>query len=318
MKTPLEVINLYPAHDDTLAGAFATRQASRGPEPFLLFAGECLTWDEFAIQSAKLAAAFQARGIAKGDRVAIMARNHLGHVLTLFAAARLGAIMVPVNPDFGAQEARYVLSHAEVSGVIVAGETLPVVRQALRDTSLAPWMIRLDGSDHDAPSLQRVQQDAPSAAPPNLGAPDDTCLIVYTSGTTGFPKGAMHSQRSFVTGGEAFVQRVLPAGRRSPDDRAAAVPHQRAVLFGRRHARGRRSMVIVPQVLRLDVLADRGRHRRNRSQHHRGDRHDPAGAAAQRVPRRSQDPRGLRCAPERRRRRSATSSASRICSAASA
>ncbi len=208
MKTPLEVINLYPAHDDTLAGAFATRQASRGSEPFLLVAGECLTWDEFAIQSAKLAAAFQARGIAKGDRVAIMARNHLGHVLTLFAAARLGAIMVPVNPDFGAQEARYVLSHAEVSGVIVAGETLPVVRQALRDTSLVPWMIRLDGSDHDAPSLQRVQQDAPSAAPPNLGAPDDTCVIVYTSGTTGLPKGVMHSQRSFVAAGEAYVERV--------------------------------------------------------------------------------------------------------------
>jgi crotonobetaine/carnitine-CoA ligase len=208
MKSPLDILNLYPAHDDTLAGAFASRQASRGSEPFLLSAGECLTWDEFAAVSAKLAAAFQARGLRKGDRVAIMARNHIGHVLTLFAAARLGAIMVPVNPDFGAQEARYVLDHAEVSGVIAAGDTLPVVRQALRDTSLAPWMIRLDGSDHDAPSLQQVLQDAPSTAPPNLGAPDDTCVIVYTSGTTGLPKGVMHSQRSFIAAGEAYVQRM--------------------------------------------------------------------------------------------------------------
>ncbi len=208
MKLPLDILNLYPAHDDTLAGAFATRQVSRGPEPFLLFAGECLTWDQFAAEFQKLAAAFQARGVAKGDRVAIMARNHLGHVLTLFAAARLGAIMVPVNPDFGAQEARYVLNHAEVSGVIATGETLPVVRQAVGDATQAPWMILLDGSDDQAPSLQRVLQDAPSAAPPNVGAPDDTCVIVYTSGTTGLPKGVMHSQRSFIAAGEAYVQRM--------------------------------------------------------------------------------------------------------------
>ena len=110
MKLPLEVLNLYPAHDYTLSGAYASRRVSCGHKPFLLFAGMSLSWDKFGTDVAKLAQAFHARGVRSGDRVAIMARNHVGHVLTLFAVARLGAIMVPVNPDFGVEEARCVLA----------------------------------------------------------------------------------------------------------------------------------------------------------------------------------------------------------------
>jgi carnitine-CoA ligase len=208
MKSPLEVLNLYPAHDDTLHGAFASRLAARGRRPFLLFADKSLTWEAFDSTSTRLAEAFGARGIRWGDRIAVMARNHVGHVLTLFAAARLGAIMVPVNPDFGAEEARYVLTHAEVSGVIASTETLAIVRRAVSDRRTPPWMILLDGDDDDAPPLDRVLAQAQGADLPNVGAPDDTCVIVYTSGTTGVPKGVMHSQRNFVTAGEAFVQRV--------------------------------------------------------------------------------------------------------------
>jgi len=208
MKSPLEVLNLYPPHDYTLSGAYASRRASCGHKPFLLFAGTSLTWDKFDCEAAKLAQAFHARGVRKGDRVAIMARNHVGHVLTLFALARLGAIMVPVNPDFRVEEARYVLAHAEVGGVIASRETLITVRGATLGARMAPWIILLDGSDEVAPSLESSLADARSTEPPSMSSPDDTCVIIYTSGTTGVPKGAMHSQRNFVTAGEAFVQRV--------------------------------------------------------------------------------------------------------------
>ena len=124
MKSPLDVLNLYPPHDSTLRGVFKTRRASRGPKPFLIAGNTTLTWDAFHAEAARLASAFHARGVKHGDRVAIMARNHTGHVLTLFAAARLGAVMVPVNPDFGTEEARYVLAHAEVSGILAYEDML--------------------------------------------------------------------------------------------------------------------------------------------------------------------------------------------------
>jgi len=208
MKLPLEVLNLYPAHDYTLSGAYASRRASCGHKPFLLFAGTSHSWDKFGSDVAKLAQAFHARGVRSGDRVAIMARNHVGHVLTLFAVARLGAIMVPVNPDFKDAEARYALTHAEVSGVIASLETLATARCAMVGLGTTPWTILLDGSDDSTPSLDSILAEARSTEPLNVGTADDTCVIIYTSGTTGVPKGVMHSQRSFVTAGEAFVQRV--------------------------------------------------------------------------------------------------------------
>ena len=148
------------------------------------------------------------RGIRKGDRVAVIGRNSAGHVIMLFALARIGAIMVPVNPEFGVEEARYVLHHAEVSGVVADAEALPVARTACAGLAVPPWFLMLDTARDGVQTLRDAMSTAVERELPRDVSADHTVLIVYTSGTTGFPKGAMHSQRSFVTGGEAFVQRV--------------------------------------------------------------------------------------------------------------
>ncbi len=208
MKKPLEVLHLYPEHDYTLNGALASR-ASRDPSrPFMLFNGRTWSWGEFAKTVDDAARVLAARGIRKGDRMAVMARNCDGHVILLFALARLGAIMVPVNPEFGVEEAKYVLHHAEVGAVAATGDTISVARSAAAGLKQPPWFVTLDAAAEDAPLLHDLVKAAPQAVLPDDVTGDATCLIVYTSGTTGFPKGAMHSQRSFVTGGEAFVQRV--------------------------------------------------------------------------------------------------------------
>ena len=207
MKTPLDVLRLYREHDYTLHGALQSRMARDPQRPFLLFNGT-RSWQEFADAADQTARVLAARGIAKGDRVAVMAQNSDGHALMLFALARLGAIMVPVNPGFGVEEARYVMHHAEVSGVVAASDTLDVARKACHGLSSTPWFVMLDAGRRDLPLLGDLIARAPDIELPGGISADDTCLIVYTSGTTGFPKGAMHSQRSFVTCGEAFVQRV--------------------------------------------------------------------------------------------------------------
>ena len=208
MKSPLDVLRLYPPHDYTLRGAFASRAKTDPTRPFMLFERSTRTWEAFDDDVCKVASLLIGRGIAKGDRVAVMGRNSDGHVLMLCALARIGGIMVPVNPEFGVEETRYVLHHAEVSGVVTSGEALEVAREASRGLAKAPWFLTLDAARGEVPTLREAAADATPREPETAIAADDTFLIVYTSGTTGFPKGAMHSQRSFVTAGEAFVQRV--------------------------------------------------------------------------------------------------------------
>src|SRR5688572_264699 len=208
MKQPLEVIRLYPPHDYTLNGALASRASREPGRLFIRAADDTWSWAQFERDVNKTAALLTARGIRKGDRVGVMGRNSAGHVIMLFALARLGAIMVPVNPEFGVEEARYVLHHAEVGGVVASADALAVARAAAEGLQTAPWFLTLDNEAEGVQSLREAISGTPDGDVPHQASAEDTVLIVYTSGTTGFPKGAMHSQRSFVTGGEAFVQRV--------------------------------------------------------------------------------------------------------------
>ena len=208
MKTPLEVLKLYPPHDYTLAGAFASRLQAGPQREFIVHQGKRWTWQSFGEAAEKLARVLAARGIKKGDRVSIVARNSDAHPLLLFACARIGAIMVPGNPEYGVQELGYVLKHAAVSAVICGAEGLAVVREASAGIEPAPWFALIDGAAAAAPNLFGLIEAAGDATLPAAGGADDSCLIIYTSGTTGFPKGAMHSQRNFITAGEANIARL--------------------------------------------------------------------------------------------------------------
>jgi crotonobetaine/carnitine-CoA ligase len=208
MLTPLQVLKHYPAHDATLCGAYESRMTVTRDQPFILFQGK--SWSRAEFRDAYLATArvLVARGIKKGDRVGVMARNHVGHVLMLFACARIGAIMVPTNPEFGVGEVSYVLKHAGVSAMACGADLLPVVREACRDITPVPFFMLFDGATADVPSLFDLIAAAPDVALPPPASASDTCIIIYTSGSTGFPKGAMHSQSNFVASGEANVARL--------------------------------------------------------------------------------------------------------------
>ena len=130
MKQPLEVLELYPPHDYTLHGAYASRASRDAQRPFVFFNDRTWSWQSFDEAVTRVASLLIERGIRKGDRVGVSGRNSDGHLLMLFALGRVGAIMVPINPEFGVEEARYVLHHAEVSGVVASGDTLAVVKEA--------------------------------------------------------------------------------------------------------------------------------------------------------------------------------------------
>lgn len=214
MKSPIEVLRLYEQHDHRLETLYTTRMKADASRPFLQIEDRKWSWAEFHDAYLSLARALSGRGIERGDRFGVMARNSEAHVLLLFALARIGAILVPVNPEFGEEEALYVLDHAGVSAVACSGDTYEVASRAGNRLAERPWYLSIDqGAETKDTLYGLLNEDSDLELRDDISA-DDTCIIVYSSGTTGFPKGVMHSQRSYVLSGERHIARV----HLQPDD----------------------------------------------------------------------------------------------------
>jgi carnitine-CoA ligase len=223
MFEPGQVIAGYPPHRYTLNSLLAARAARAGGREFLVYGESTWSYSQALASVARVASVLHGRGVRSGQRVAVMSLNHPSTVFVFIALARLRAVMVPINPEFRAEEARYVLSHAEVSGVVCSPAALTTVREALAPTQLRPWLMLNEQAttavDTDLPVLEVDIRESSVAAPVEDEAPDDPCVFIYTSGTTGFPKGVMHSQRNVVLAGEGFVQRMYL----QPDDRLMCI-----------------------------------------------------------------------------------------------
>ena len=180
--------------------------------------GERLTFAEVKQQAERLAGAFHRIGVRKGTHMALMAPNLPAWPLTWFALAKLGAVLVPVNNRYTARELRYVLEDAEADFLLLHGEHFPVLDALgplpprLSRERIITLGARREGSPHHWPDLL-AGGPARFAGPEAVG-PDDLLNIQYTSGTTGFPKGCMLTQRYFTLTGH--VMRSLaeyPVGR---------------------------------------------------------------------------------------------------------
>jgi len=218
MLQPIEVLRSYRVHGDTLDDVFRSRMPDN-PRPFAVYEGKSWSRAEFHRAYLATAALLVRRGIRKGDRVGVVSRNHIGHLLLLFGCARIGAILVPANPELKVGELGYIFQHSEVSAVFCDLTLQAVASEACAPLEPAPWLLALEGGEIGEPGLMELLETTAGGELPDAASADDTCIIIYTSGTTGFPKGAMHSQRAFVASGESNVARLWL----QPDDRVLIV-----------------------------------------------------------------------------------------------
>ena len=224
---PGQPADITPACGDALAmwrgGAGAAGAAAR---PFLYYFGTAVTGAAVDADSDALAAALAARGLRRGDRLALFLQNVPQFVIALLAAWKLGAIAVPVNPMLKERELRYVLADSGARAVISLQDLWNSVgarAAAGTEVTVAVTTSPLDYLEDDQvpPVLAGVSRLAtPGAAdlgdllrehagqrpdPVALG-PDDVALLTYTSGTTGEPKGAMNTHGNVVFNACAFRQ----------------------------------------------------------------------------------------------------------------
>ena len=185
------------------------------------------SWDEAAREVDELAAGFVALGIRAPDRVAIIARTRLEWALCDWALIAIGALVVPIYPTSSAIECAYILGNSGARFLVCEDdalrEKLEPVRRELE--ALEQVVLIEDAPDSGSLSLEDVRargraylEEAPDAVEQARTAigEDDPLTIVYTSGTTGPPKGCVLSQRNY----RAMVEMVLAVeGLVEPGDR---------------------------------------------------------------------------------------------------
>ena len=160
--------------------------------------GEKISYADLHEKTDKLADALMRMGVRKGTHVALVTPNSSGFVLSWFAIAKIGAVMVPVNPSYTVRELIYVLSDSDAS-FLVYDPMFAAVVEAVADDSvnISPERMIVLGKKGDKPGhafAEVVASGRSPFVPPVSVQASDLLSIQYTSGTTGSPKGCMQSQ----------------------------------------------------------------------------------------------------------------------------
>jgi len=168
-------------------GHWLARRADLSPNRrALTFEGTTWSFAELQHRIDCLAADLQAGGVCHGDRVAFLGLNQPAFFETLFAAARLGAIFVPLNFRLTGSELSFIVNDAGVHTLVADAQHRQLV-DPIRDE----LPVRRFVSDSGADGWEPLRDDGPSLAAADPVDPDEVAIIMYTSGTTGRPKGAM-------------------------------------------------------------------------------------------------------------------------------
>lgn len=172
----------------------------RCPGKVALIAGEArLTFAEIDLASDRLAAEFQRRGVARGDRVAVMLDNCPEMVIALWAALKAGGVFMPVNHGTKGDKLAFMLADAEARLLVAPAALAERVLTALAAAPSVTTVIWAgEGKELEGPRLSQVLA-RPQGPVKDPGLIDqDLCLLIYTSGSTGRPKGVMMTHANIV------------------------------------------------------------------------------------------------------------------------
>jgi malonyl-CoA/methylmalonyl-CoA synthetase len=186
-----------------------TTFADRAGRPALVYQGRAHSYADLEAAALRAAALLQSQGMRPGDRVAVWTADKLPFLIAHLGVLFGGGVSLPLNPRHTAEEMRHFLSDSEARLVAAGVEQQPV----------------LDGLRGALPEMPTVLPDAallaaPAAMPhPIQPKAEDACLLIYSSGTTGWPKGIVHSHANLA----ASLRALAACWRFTPEDRVVNV-----------------------------------------------------------------------------------------------
>ncbi|UFJ42622.1 ATP-dependent acyl-CoA ligase [Brevibacillus humidisoli] len=174
-------------------------QAKRIPDDtFLVYQNECFTYADAEKKSNQVANLLAARGIRKGDHIALMLKNHPDYLWIWFGIAKLGAVMIPLNVHAKGESLCYTMNHSDAVMLIVDQEYSEEIVKIKTDLTQLQQILHRDEL------MRQAHKESGRHRPYTAIRKEDPLSIIYTSGTTGRPKGVVLSHYSYINTGLMF------------------------------------------------------------------------------------------------------------------
>lgn len=196
---------------DNFMGNYLINNATYNPDfDFAVYGNERETWKKMNERVNKLAQALIGRGVKKEDKVLLMFHNCPRFLETNYAIQKCGAIPVPVNYRFTPPEIEFQANHSDAQVFVLEDIWLDSVQKARAKLKKVKYYI-CSGSEcpSDMDSYEKIMEIYPPKEPHVPTDEDDVCVICYTGGTTGFPKGVMLTYGAHLAMFEEFIVSIL-------------------------------------------------------------------------------------------------------------
>lgn len=179
----------------TVGGLFSFRARYHGDRPAIEDGERCYSYSQLNERVNRLANALSSQGVRHGDRIAILSENRVEYLELQLAAAKLGAIVAALNWRLTADELRHCIELTTPRAILVSERHLELLATLEHGVDIVLQL--------GMPYEEMLAQASPSE-PHDTAAPEDGLIILYTSGTTGLPKGALISHRAMIARGQSF------------------------------------------------------------------------------------------------------------------
>ena len=188
-------------------------EEGRGDNVAIRFEDREITYTELQERVNRLGNAFLDQGVEPGDRVVVRFTNRPEAVISCLAAQKVGAVALPSMKLLRAKELVHIINNAEASTVVVYDDLLEEINKALPDLDTVENVIvvQRNGVEHEHADYDELTEAASDELDAYATERDDLALMLYTSGTTGQPKGATHTHRQVLSTADAYARYCLNA-----------------------------------------------------------------------------------------------------------